>query len=294
MGTRIRNLVLAALVAVVATAGTASVARSEPGTSILDVSSVLNWHGFLTKPLSPVGKLYLTDVAGLEASCSGTLVGRSVVLTAAHCVFANGEERGDPRAVGYMRSIEFVPGHVFGEDRKVAARPYGTWSFHSVRVHPRYITGDEAFDFALIELAPDASGRLAGDVVGAYRVLFGLDWRSSMRVRAVGYPAGGWFGSNPSATYGNGQYACDSSYGGYLVPLDGGRDPVIRCTMTGGSSGGPWLRRAKDGWDVVGLNSRGVGLEIQGDEVGQTMISPAFGRGFAAFYRSFARTLVYR
>jgi hypothetical protein len=78
------------------------------------------------------------------------------------------------------------------------------------------------------------------------------------------------------------------------VSLDGGLDPMIRCTMTGGSSGGPWLRRAKSGWQVIGLNSRGAGLDIQGFEVGQTMISPAFGRGFAAFYRSFARALTYR
>jgi hypothetical protein len=193
-----------------------------------------------------------------------------------------------------MRAIEFAPGHSFGQDRRVGIRPHGTWGFHSVRVHPRYITGDEAFDFALIELAPDASGRLAGDVAGAYKVVYGLGWQQGLNLRAVGYPAGGWFGTDPTATFGNGQYACDSVYGGDLVPLDGGRDPMIGCTMTGGSSGGPWLRRAKGGWEVIGLNSRGADLEIQGDEVGQTMISPTFGQGFAAFYRSFSRSLTYR
>jgi len=283
----LRALVVSALLAVVVIGYGPRQAHAGP-------SAPLTWHGFLAEPLPAVGKLYLTGRDGWPSVCSGTVVGPSLVLTAAHCLYTNAEmAREGLGRTGYRLKVEFVPMHGYdARDRRHDARPHGTWTARRFWVPRQFRRGDDAFDFGLVELAPDAQGSTVADRVGAYPVTYDFDWRPGLRVLSVGYPAGGYFGKSPDAAYGNGQYACDARYTGAVQRYDSGVDRVIACTMTGGSSGGPWLATAADGTrSVVGLNSRGSDTEAGGQVVGDEMLTPTFGRAFASFWRSVERQL---
>jgi hypothetical protein len=239
----------------------------------------LVWHGFLETPLAPVGKLVIAW--GEErATCTATAVTATLVLTAAHCVFD--EENG------LASEVTFVPGATFDrDDIHSLAAPFGTWSAARTFVPNGYAAGDASQDYALVEMAPRADGRTIGTAVQVFPVNPWHRFRKGSRVYAVGYPSSGYWDTADGA-YGNGQYACDSRYGGHASRIDGGREVWVSCVMNRGSSGGPWLAHTSNGWSVVGLNNRcfgdGMGSATYCDPVSYWVRSSILGGRFARFF----------
>ncbi len=186
----------------------------------------LRWQGFNPKPLPQVGALVFTAADGALHSCSGTVVSRTLILTAAHCVYSVGR--------GYDQRLVFAPGMRADGSTGVAA-PYGTFEARRMWAPAAYVNGDDTADFAFVELAPRVDGALAGDVVGHWGATPNLQWRRGTRIYEAGYPAEGWF-ATAAGHQGRDAYACDTTMLGYLK-TGSSKAVVSRCTMNGGASG---------------------------------------------------------
>lgn len=155
------------------------------------------------------GKVFFV-LDGSDFVCSGATVGGprvSVVVTAAHCV-----------TDGYgswATHWVFVPGYADG------AEPYGSYSSSRFFVSRQWNAGlDETYDVAFVAVK---------GLSGGLPVRFDAVPRSAY---VFGYPADAPF-SGGSLRYCAGPVGPD--------PQDPGADRGIRCDMTAGDSGGPWL-----------------------------------------------------
>ena len=194
-----------------------------------------------SQPYRAIGKL--TFLVGTQPShCTATLIRRSVIVTAAHCV----------QFFGYGSSMftnfAFRPGH-YGAAGATAAQiaPYGTWNSIKVVRPASWADGTDIGsgaardnDLAVIALGKNAAGQFVGNLVES------LGW--------------GWnnYGFVTSAKTGNLRTAAVSTLG-YPALMDGGLimqrtdGPTYTTTVggagqlqqgsnfTGGSSGGPWI-----------------------------------------------------
>lgn len=190
-----------------------------------------------TYPYRTVGKL--TFNAGY---CSASLIRRSVIVTAAHCIqnFGSGSN--------LFSGFQFRPGH-YGAAGATAAQiaPYGTWNWITLVRPASWANGTDIGtgaardnDLAVIALGKNAAGQFVGDLVG----YMGYGWNNYSFVT--------------SAKTGNKHTAAVSTLG-YPFLMDGGRimqrtdGPSYTTTLgganqlwqgsnfTGGSSGGPWV-----------------------------------------------------
>jgi hypothetical protein len=172
-------------------------------------------------PLSTVGKVFLTNAAGQNLSCSGTAVASnngSVVDTAGHCLYLYG---------GWMRNVVFCPQYDSGNT------PYGCWAARDLEVPSDWINArpnDYHHDFGMFIVAPNDKGVLT-DVIG------GAGWAYNQSANqtfyAYGYPAAPPYD-------GQTRKSCEGLIG-TTWQHGGGNVVSIRCGMTGGSSGGPWF-----------------------------------------------------
>lgn len=189
-----------------------------------------------TYPYRTVGKL--TFSAGY---CSASLIRRSVIVTAAHCIqnFGSGGNT--------FSNFQFRPGH-YGAAGATAAQiaPYGTWNWAAFVRPASWANGTDVGsgaardnDLAVIALGKNANGQFIGDIVG---------WMSY-----------GWnnYSFVTSSKTGN-QHTAAVSTLGYPFLMDGGAimqrtdGPTYTTSLggagqlwqgsnfTGGSSGGPW------------------------------------------------------
>jgi V8-like Glu-specific endopeptidase len=190
-----------------------------------------------TYPYRTVGKL--TFNAGY---CSASLIRRSVIVTAAHCIqnFGSGSN--------LFSGFQFRPGH-YGAVGATAAQvaPYGTWNWITLVRPASWANGTDIGsgaardnDLAVIALGKNAAGQFVGDLVG----YMGYGWNNYSFVT--------------SAKTGNKHTAAVSTLG-YPFLMDGGRimqrtdGPSYTTVLggagqlwqgsnfTGGSSGGPWV-----------------------------------------------------
>ncbi|WP_344101033.1 trypsin-like serine peptidase [Nocardiopsis rhodophaea] len=162
------------------------------------------------------GKVYLT-MDGRDFTCSASVVhaeNRDTVLTAGHCL--------KDGAGSWARNWTFVPAYADGRE------PYGRFTARELLVPARWAKkADESFDFGAAVLNT-ADGTHVQDRTGAQRVAFD---RQPQQSYAFGYP------STPPYR-GDHLHYCS---GGTRADRGGTTANGMRCVMTRGSSGGPWL-----------------------------------------------------
>ncbi len=197
----------------------------------------LSWNGWPDTAMPSVGRLTLDG-----GTCTGTMVTRTLVLTAAHCLYGNG---------AFKRAVSFTPGAALD-----GSAPHGTWGAYAWWVPDQFIAGDYSMDFGLVEIGPASNGVFLGDRIGMWDITPNIRWGSGARAYLVGYPQSG-FWSSAAGGFGRGQYACDSRWDVVQKREIGGWSVATRCTMNQGASGGPWFVELNDGrWTVGGVNSR--------------------------------------
>lgn len=167
------------------------------------------------------GKVFFT-LGGHDYVCSGSTVASAnsdVVVTAAHCV-KNGTG-------AWATNWTFVPGYAGGK------QPFGSFSASRFYLASQWSSkADNDYDVAFVRVNP---ARQAGarvpvvDAVGGQGISFGS---APARVAAFGYPADAPY-SGGQLSYCSGKVSPD--------PYHETGDSGLRCAMTAGSSGGPWL-----------------------------------------------------
>ncbi len=190
-----------------------------------------------TYPYRTVGKL--TFSAGY---CSASLIRRSVIVTAAHCIqrFGTGDN--------IYSNFQFRPGH-YGATGATANQiaPYGTWNWLGLVRPASWAYGTDVGsgsardnDLAVIVLAKNAAGRFVGDLTG----YMGYGWNNysfvsssktgyklTAAVSSLGYPGLMDLGRIMQRTDGP----------TYTTTIGGAGQLLQGSNFTGGSSGGPWV-----------------------------------------------------
>lgn len=171
-------------------------------------------------PVAHIGKVFFT-VGEANYVCSGNAVtseNQSTVATAGHCL------NEGPGA--FVDNFIFVPGYENGQ------APYGRWTARDLYTTSQWEeNGDIGFDTGFAVVDENEDGETLTDVVGGSGVEFNA--ARGGQYTSYGYPAAKPF---------NGQqlWSCTGT------ATDDARNPAFKtqgipCTMTGGSSGGPWL-----------------------------------------------------
>jgi hypothetical protein len=193
-----------------------------------------------------LGKVYFTLDAA-DYVCSGTVVRAAradLVLTAAHCV--------SDGAGHWASNWTFVP------DYRSGGQPYGAYSARKFYVDPRWATGREQYDVAFVQVNPATlDGGPTGTGGSATRsrpvtralpaglpVAFAAH-PATVRLASAyvfGYPAEPPF-SGEYPNYCAGQVRVAATRDGNRERNRVAASTRIRCGMTAGDSGGPWLAR---------------------------------------------------
>lgn len=190
------------------------------------------------------GKLYMAFGGNTyNYQCSASMIGKSLLITAAHCVHDYGKG-----AAGWAKKVKFVPA------KDNALEPYQYFESTQFRIATTYFNGTDTCtqagvvcnnDIALVALGNNPSGQQAGNLTGWY-----------------GYGWNGYSYATPTAAYqgvfGNKLFASITQLG-YPASFDSGTKMQINTAygafygsgnlkntwlgspMTGGSSGGPWM-----------------------------------------------------
>ena len=195
-------------------------------------------------PYRVTGKLYMAFGGNtFNSVCSASLIGRSLLLTAAHCIHDYGKGQA-----GFARRVRFVPA------MQNASQPYGFFESSQFLIPTVYLNGTDTCevrgivcnnDIALIALGNNAQGQQAGNLTGYY----GYGWNNysfavpTPDIQAVfgnkifaaitqlGYP-----GSHDSGNI----MQINTAYGAYVL-INNLKNTWLSSAMTPGSSGGPWL-----------------------------------------------------
>jgi V8-like Glu-specific endopeptidase len=175
-------------------------------------------------PWSAIGRVVADNGDGTESVCTGALVGQTTVLTAAHCVLANGQ----------VRAVVFQSNYV--------NRQYDDQSAsQNITVGTTDPDGDRANDWAVIQIADDLGdkqGWLATQLLSASDLTF--------NVHFAGYSSDFDDGDTAGADY------CTLR----TLFNDGtfGHD----CSTDGGASGGPlFYTDSNNDTYIVAIDTRG-------------------------------------
>jgi V8-like Glu-specific endopeptidase len=161
-----------------------------------------------------IGRLFTN-----AGTCSASVIsGNSIIVTAAHCCWNRSTN-------SWIGGWSFAPGYNDGR------APYGMFNWAAARVPNSWINnGDIPSDVCLIRLQNNAQGR----PVTYYTGWLGRAWNypPSQPMWAFGYP-GNIGGGNNLVSCTAQSSAQPSSCGSGVLNM--------RCNMTYGSSGGPWI-----------------------------------------------------
>lgn len=207
-------------------------------------------------PFAAVLKMFMTFGGGMSVG-SAFVVGKRAVLTAGHCVYADGT---------WARNVQFIPRYTNG------VKPHGTFNavktttlreFTQLPAGPRFV-----YDIAACVVDKDFPDELRPAAYSVNALL------PAGPLRSLGYPAepdrGFPFdGERLWASDGDYHHEDDAGFG-TTAP----RVYAHYCDLTGGCSGGPIVG---DGGRVVGLNSHVLLRPGGGREDPPRMFSPYFG-----------------
>jgi V8-like Glu-specific endopeptidase len=170
-----------------------------------------------------IGKLFLNG-----GFCSASVVSpNGVIVTAAHCCY---DRTGNKWIGGWTFSPAYNSGNT----------PFGNFDWSSATVLTSWISnGDIPSDVCLIKLSNDSAGHSVSYYVGWLGRSW--NWPSDQELHSAGYP-GNIGGGNTLEVCTAESFSPSSSCGG-------GNILNMGCSMTFGSSGGPWIRHYRtDDW----------------------------------------------
>ncbi len=209
--------------------------------------------GFASSVHPAIGRLILWDYRDGKwyagSSCSGTVVQRTLVLTAAHCIF----QHEDPTNPVFWDGIQFIAG-------LNATTYHSSWFELSTKASyfPDYLRTDYdhwLYDFSLIRFDDVQGGKQLGDYTGSFAVHMGLA-RANVDKTTIGYPSEGWFGQY--CTHATCRpYVCSSNYTSapVLDPARDWRQVGWGCNATGGMSGSGVFSYYQGTWYVTSVTS---------------------------------------
>lgn len=167
------------------------------------------------------GQVFGRTASGVPIGCSGTVVrseNKSVVWTAAHCLYEFGQYRSD---------FVFQPGYKDGPSS------YGTWAATEILVPAEWRQNEDIrYDFGALVMAPNEDGVKIGDAVGMRGIAFNQS--PAEFFQSYGYPA------VPQQYFdGERMHSCESQGSGRVF----GTMVSMGCDMQFGSSGAGWIMR---------------------------------------------------
>jgi hypothetical protein len=255
--------------------------------------------GFERVPGLAIGRSYLHDRSVNKARndgwCSGALIANGLFLTAGHCLYDNGRDRGS-RPRGFPAAdMTVVLGNTVDAEGGPGSR-LGTWNVIQNYVPLGWQQGDRGLDWGVQVIAPDSQGRYPGQITGSYTAHAGITLDPGERIHVDGYPASGIF-RTPSRYFGSGQYAYDGTFDGtgWWQPgtpqngLDSGTWVYFPSEMTAGSSGAPVLTRVPGGGlGILGVVNRGVDDRSRSSRtfVGRQQMTIMLDNRFLSFFNS--------
>ncbi|MET0165749.1 MAG: hypothetical protein ABW318_12215 [Vicinamibacterales bacterium] len=220
--------------------------------------------------------------------CSGTVAtddgiddGRSVILTAAHCVY-------DDTNKAFARNVIFIPDQTnttgTGTDRDCSNDPMGCWSptfgvvdvNYTATVFPNNNAWDYAF-YVVSDTGAHASGFLTG-------VDHALDRAAGSMGLSFSEPAHDTNGSSDFTSALGYSYNADPNFMYCAEDMTSTNGTINwwlpSCGLTGGSSGGPWVQpMSGDTGPIISVNSWGYTNSpgMAGPKFYQTSTSCVFG-----------------
>lgn len=218
-------------------------------------------NGWVNPASAGIVRLYSTSSPTADKGwCSGSMITRGLVLTAAHCVYDTGEiSKANAHWHPYKNgALQAAPGNQVTSGRNTM--PYGTWNVAEVFAPPGYTKpygqSDDTLDWAIVQLLPNASGNYAGDYTGTFSATWSKTITTNTQLWSAGYPASGLF-AQASYNFGENQFFCNATPDTILTQ---GVARILQypCKGTGGISGGPvWARNDDGSWTIVAVHNRG-------------------------------------
>jgi V8-like Glu-specific endopeptidase len=203
-----------------------------------------------TDPALRTGAIFDTRTG--KHFCTGSVVGRDLVMTAAHCIFPSGGSF-------YDRRISFVPQWSRGH------KPVGQWVPAQMLVPSGWIkSGDPDLDVGFMSVKP-LHGKHIGDLLGETALAFNTGFNQV--VRLTGYPSD------------------DSSAATCVNRARRFSATQLRITcrnFTTGTSGSPWVARdpASETPEVIGV----LGGHLTGGNSPNVSYAAYFGGDIQALY----------
>lgn len=225
----------------------------------------------------------LFSLGGVFYVCSASVVddsasGRSIVLTAAHCVYDNEGSGEFAENWMFVPNYDAQPAPLTTSGSFCTETLYGCWTASALVVHNGFASAGGfnataiVHDFAFAVLGPGGKSNTLVESLGTQNIAF-TDVARRTQVHAFGYPHAAPY-NGTDLVYCAGETGFDNRLANLTYKL--------RCNMTGGSSGGPWYHQFN------GSNGIGTAISVNSYRYlgGSDMYGPKFNSNTAALYNT--------